>query len=226
MSGVEKRNARAMRRVATWVALVVAAGGGLYAAAGLLIGALPSNGGWREPADGVEIWVESNGVHTGVVVPKVAAGVDWRPRLRPDQLRDPRYARYGYAAFGWGERDFYLNTPTWWDVSPRTVLAAATGSDRVLLHVDHLPRPGEDARSRRVVLRPEEYRRLAAFIAASFQPGGQAWRGYGRYDVFYEARGHYSGIATCNAWTGDALRHAGVHVGRWTPFPLTVMWWF
>lgn len=209
-----------------WVAAVLAALGSGYGLAGLIGGAVPSNADWREPADGIEIWVESNGVHTGFVVPKVAAGVDWRGRLRGEHLRDPRYARHRYAAFGWGERDFYVKTPTWWDLSPRTVAAAATGSDRVLLHVDHLARPGEDARSRRVVLRPAEYRRLAAFIEASFAPGGRALRGYGAYDVFYEARGHYSGIATCNAWTGDALRRAGVRVGAWTPFPVTVMWWF
>ena len=90
-------------------ALAVTAVLAFYGAAGMIGGAIPSNAEWREPAHGVTIWVESNGVHTGIVVPKVAAGVDWRPMLRADHLRDPRYAGYGYAGFGWGEANFYLD---------------------------------------------------------------------------------------------------------------------
>ncbi len=197
-----------------------------YGLAGTIGGAIPRNPGWRPPARGVTVWVESNGVHTGIVVPKVAAGVDWRPLLRADHLRDPRYAGYGYASFGWGEAKFYLETPTWWDVRPATVAAAAFGSERTLVHVDHVPAPREGGDVRRVVLREDEYRRLVAFLRASFAEGAGHRFGYGANDVFYEGRGRYSGIATCNAWTGNALRHAGVRVGAWTPFPGTVLRWF
>jgi uncharacterized protein (TIGR02117 family) len=107
-----------------------------------------------------------------------------------------------------------------------TVLAAATGSGDTLVHLDHLPPPrvGPDVRS--VVLRPEEYRRLAAFIRATVADRPARHPGYGPYDAFYEARGRYSARRTCNAWTGEALAAAGVRVGWWTPFPETVLWWF
>jgi uncharacterized protein (TIGR02117 family) len=199
---------------------------GAYAAAGLTGGALPANAGWRPPERGVEIWVESNGIHTALVVPKVAAGIDWRPLFRPGHLSDPRYAAYPYAAIGWGEQRFYLETPTWAEARPAVILGAALGSDRTLVHVDHLPRPREGERVRRLVLRPDEYRRLAAFIRASLVPGGARYPGYAGYDAFYQARGRYSALRTCNSWTGRALRHAGVRVGRWTPFPATVLGWF
>ena len=91
-----------------------------YSAAGLIGGAIPVNGGWTQPEQGVEIWVESNGIHTGIVVPKVAAGVDWRPLAKPEHLADPRYAGYSHLSFGWGERAFYLETPTWAEVKPAT----------------------------------------------------------------------------------------------------------
>ncbi|WP_093223790.1 TIGR02117 family protein [Sphingomonas sp. NFR15] len=197
-----------------------------YAAAGLIGGAIPTNAGWREPAAGVRIQVSSNGVHTGFIVPVVAAGVDWRGMLRPEDLADPRYAEYPAIAIGWGERAFYLETPSWADVKPLTVLAAAIGSERTVAHVDHLPWPVPDADSRVVTLRPEEYRRLAAFIRASFAPRGWHRTGYGRNDAFYAARGRYNALRTCNTWTGDALRYAGVRIGAWTPFPVTVMQWF
>ena len=197
-----------------------------YAVAGLVGGAIPTNRDWRPPPRGIRIFVESNGVHTGIIVPKVAAGVDWRGFARPGDLRDPRYAASDHLAIGWGEKAFFLETPTWADVKLRTVLASATGSDAVLLHVEHLapPVPGGDVRA--VMLSEREYRRLAGYIAATIRPGGRSYPGYAGYDAFYDARGHYSGVATCNAWTGDALRFAGVRVGWWTPFPATVMWWF
>ncbi|MDP1027397.1 TIGR02117 family protein [Sphingomonas sp. KR1UV-12] len=196
-----------------------------YLVAGAVGGAVPVHRDWRPAAAGVTIFVESNGVHTGIVVPKVAAGVDWRRLVRARDLADPRYAAYDHLSFGWGERGFYLGTPTWAELRPGTVLAAALGSDDTLVHVEHLPRPVPDPDVRALVLRPEEYRRLAAFIAGSVAPDGERRHGYAGYDAFYQGRGHYDAIRTCNAWTGAALRHAGVRMGAWTPFPATVMQW-
>lgn len=216
------RNVRALALVARAFTLVPLA----WLAAAFAGGAWPSNAGWREPAAGVTIFVEANPIHTGLVLPKVAAGVDWRGWARARDLADPRYARFDHVAIGWGQKDFYLGTPTWHELKPRVVLAALTGSDATLLHVEHLPRPAPAPDERPVTLTPEQYRRLAAFIMASFRSGGRRYPGYGPNDVFYDARGHYDAFRTCNSWTGDALRYAGVRVGRWTPLPATVSGWF
>ncbi len=213
-----------MRAVAR-IGVAIALGMICFGVAGLAGGAIPVNAGWREPAEGVEIFVESNGIHTGIVVPKAAAGVDWRGLARGEHLADPRYAGHGHLAIGWGERNFYLATPTWWDVRPATVLAAAVGSDDTLLHVEHVARPVAGPDVRRVLLRPEEYRRLTAFIRGYMAVGAPV-KGYGAYDVFYPSNRRYSAVDDCNAWTGEALAAAGVRVGAWTPFPGTVLWWF
>ncbi len=149
-------------RTATWAAtalLLLFAG---YGAAGMAGGAIPSNTRWAPPAAGVRIYVESNGIHTGLVLPVTAEGIDWRDLLRPEDLRDPRYAGYSHVSIGWGERTFYLETPSWADVRLRTVAAAAIGSDRTVMHVDQVPEPRVDASSegdiRAITLRPEEYR--------------------------------------------------------------------
>lgn len=197
-----------------------------YPLAGFAGGALPTNAGWTAPAAGITLYIESNGVHTGIVMPKLAAGVDWRPMFPGEDLRDPRFAGHDHVSVGWGERDFYLRTPSWADVTFSTVVAAAIGSDHTLLHVDHVPAPAPDGEVRRLVVRPAEYRRLAAYVQASLVAGGERRHGYYRYDAFYEARGRYSAWRTCNDWVGDALRFAGVRIGAWTPFSATVMWWF
>ncbi|WP_176501258.1 TIGR02117 family protein [Sphingomonas sp. HMP9] len=212
-----------------WILWCAAAVFGLvasYAVAGLIGGSIASNRAWRAPAEGVHIFVESNGVHTGIVVPKIAAGVDWRTIARAADLSDPRYAGYDHLSIGWGEKTFYLETPTWADVKLRTVAAAATGSTRTLMHVDHVPLPSARDDVREIVVTPQQYRRLSAYMTASFRANGAHYAGYGPYDAFYDANGRYSAIHTCNSWTGDALRYAGVRVGAWTPFPVTVMTWF
>lgn len=216
-------------RAALWLPLALFVLLMLYGTAGMIGGAIPTNASWVQPKAGVRIYVESNGVHTGIIVPVAAEGVDWRDLIRPEDLRDPRYASHDHVSIGWGERTFYLETPTWADVKLSTVAAAAIGSDRTVLHVDHVPAPAVGADIRAIMLRPEEYRRLADFIRATFRdqdgtrPAHQF--GYDAYDAFYEARGHYNAITTCNAWTGNALRHAGVRIGAWTPFPATVLGW-
>ena len=210
----------AIRRMVTGLAVLVFG----YVAAALVGGSVPVNARWRQPERGVTIWVESNGIHTGLVMPKVAAGVDWRGLAPAGDLADPRYGRWSDVAIGWGERGFYLGTPTWREFRPATALRAVIGSDDTLMHVEHVPGPAVDAR--RIVLTPDQYRRLAAAVAASFRPGGRRYPGYGPNDVFYDATGRYDAVRTCNSWTGGVLRQAGVRVGWWTPLPVTVTGWF
>lgn len=201
-----------------------------YGAAGLVGGAFALNRGWSPAEAGVRIYVEDNGIHTSIIVPVVAEGIDWRGLVRAEDLRDPRFAGHSHLSIGWGDRAFYVGTPTWGDLNPKTVLRAAVGSDDTVLHIGHLPAPAGEAGVRSLVLRPAEYRRLAAFLRASFStgPDGRAGSvpGYGLSDAFYTAHGRYSALRTCNSWTGEALRHAGVRMGAWTPFSATVMAWF
>ena len=94
-----------LRRGAKLLALLLApvAAYLLAALAGTLI---PANRDWREAGQGVTIFIETNGVHTWVVVPTVNAEMDWRPMLPAEHIRDPRYAGK-YIAIGFGNRDFY-----------------------------------------------------------------------------------------------------------------------
>lgn len=196
----------------------------LYLFAGLVGGAIPA-GGQAAPATGIRIYVEDNGIHTGIVLPKHAAGMGFDDLVRGGDLADPRYAGHGWLSIGWGDRAFYLGTPRWADVRPATIAAAAIGSDAVVLHVGHLPEPVGEPGVYPVMLTPDQYRRLVTAIRASFAARTDPVHGYGPSDAFYVARGRYSAVETCNAWTGRMLRAAGVPMGRWTPFPVTVTSW-
>jgi uncharacterized protein (TIGR02117 family) len=205
-----------MRRAARAFALILVAPlvpAALYLAIAAIASRIPVNDDWREPDGGITIFVQTNGVHTGV---------DWSNPIHPGDApgwsTTPRW-----LAFGWGDRDFYLNTPTWAEFSLLRGLRAVTGQGSTLVHVDLLEdvRPGEMVRPLR--LTPEQYRRLSAFIDATFADRREAMHGYGQDDVFYRARGHYSAFLTCNAWTSEALRAAGVRTALWSPFDDGVM---
>jgi uncharacterized protein (TIGR02117 family) len=212
---------RFFKTLALW-AVVLA---GLYAIAGAAGSMIPVNRDWRQAEAGVRIYVIDNGIHTDLVLPVSAAGDWWTDLVRPEHFADPGSIAASHVAFGWGDRDFYLNTPTWWDVNPLRIGRAATGVGATVMHVERVaePRVGPDVRA--IVLRPAEYARLAAFIRASFGKARAPVRGYGNADAFYDGLGRYSLFNTCNNWTGAALRSAGVRMGAWTPFPSGVMRW-
>ena len=198
--------------------------------AALVLGSIPANVAWHEPDKGITLYIRTNGVHTWIVMPKVNAIMDWRPYAPPEHLRDPRYGRGDHVAIGYGNRDFYLNTPTWADLNMRTAFYALFGGGPTLLHVEHDYRPRPDDWQRPLRVTPEQYRRLVGFIRARFKLDAQGHvipllgRGYGDWDMFYEANGGYSFVLTCNEWTGRALRESGIRTGLWTPLSQSIMW--
>jgi uncharacterized protein (TIGR02117 family) len=194
----------------------------LYLLAALAGSLLPANPAWEEPERGTLVFLRSNGVHVDIVMPAKAHGLDWRPLLPASDFREAP-ANPRWFGFGAGERRVYLETPTWGDITPRTVWAALTGGERIL-HVDRTTDSGADLYAIR--LRPEEYRRLWAAIRAEFDGPPQRidHPGYGRDDAFYEGRGKASALHTCNTWVADKLRLAGVETSLWSPFAQGLVW--
>lgn len=219
------RHLKRALRVAGWALAGLAAVLLLFALFGWIGSSIPRNGGWREPERGIEIMVGTNGVHTEIVMPLVTSEKDWRADFPAADLAVPN-RDYTHVAVSWGEREVFLNTPTWWDLSPMTVLRIVGVGGEGLLHVAHYVRPAPSDDFRPLTLRPAEYLRLVAAIERSL-PRGERVRhdGYGPQDVFYEAPGTYSVTNTCNQWTSDLLDQAGVRTGWWTPFAGGVMKW-
>jgi uncharacterized protein (TIGR02117 family) len=201
---------------------------GLYMIAALIGSLIARNAGWQEPAERITIYVVSNGYHSGLVLPVAAGGEDWSLIVQPTDLPGPGFAG-NYLLFGWGDRDFYLNTPSLSDITPGTALGALIGSGKTLVHVDHLMSPSDLEDPRPIRLSPAAYTRLTRYIRTSIKRGSDGHpvtiAGYDVSDVFYEARGHYNAVVTCNVWTSNALAAAGVRTGLWTPLSVGVMWW-
>jgi uncharacterized protein (TIGR02117 family) len=174
----------------------------------------------------VDAWVLSNGVHTDLVFPVRGHGMDWSQLFPTPHFRAvPPDAEY--IAIGWGDREFYLHTPTWADLTASRALGAAMGGNTALLHVTYLRRAELRTGAYRLPLSQRQYAVLGKHVRAAL-PAGRALpiagAHYGATDAFYEADGSYNLFETCNAWTGRGLREAGVTVSRWTPFDFNVVW--
>lgn len=230
---------RSLRRLLLILCLVVLAVPALYGAAALALGMLPAP--HREPVPGqptVPVYLISNGWHVWVALP--ARGergeTDWGAWLAESSLAG-RLAEGDYVAFGWGDRDFYLNTRRPVDLHPGLALAALLGRGPAAMHVMRVPEAalngptgaGPEPKTRRLDVDALQYHALAAYIQTGFAPGGDGRPqpltepGFGLDDVFFEATGRYSPFRTCNEWIGAGLRAAGLKAGWWTPFPYGLM---
>lgn len=191
---------------------------------------IPRNSGWSEAQTGIPIMVESNGVHTGIVMPIATSVKDWRETFPSTAEPMKSGMRPTHVSVGWGDREVYRTVATWGDLKPGTALRIATQGGPAVMRVATYYRPADGPNHRWLILRKEEYARLVARIEAglppiaapedrisltSFDPRARIYDSTGRYTPFY----------TCNQWVADALAAAGVEMGQWTPLAGGVMKW-
>jgi uncharacterized protein (TIGR02117 family) len=220
-----KRKSRSGNAIGQIISLLLAFPA-LYFAAALAGSLVPVNVSWKEPPQATTVYIADNGIHADIIMPLKAEGLDWTPLLPQHDFAAP-ISGMQWIAFGAGEQHVYLNTPTWFDITPRTIWSGLTGGPRVV-HVEHVPSPYYAAREIR--LRTEEYRRLWSSIRAEFaldangHPQRIAHPGYGCCDAFYRGVGTASMLSTCNSWVADRLRLARVKASLWSPFVSGLVW--
>ena len=187
---------------------------------------LPVNRHWVEPDGGTTIYIADNGVHADIIMPVRAQGLDWRP-IFPARDFAAAHPAARWIAFGSGEQRVYLDTPSWWDLTPRALWSGIAGGRRVM-HVEYVANPAYAVREIR--LRPAEYRRLWSAIRSDLEldRSGRPERidhpGYGPADAFYYANGKASAVRTCNNVVAGWLRLAGVKASLWPPFVNGLVW--
>lgn len=194
----------------------------------VLVGMIPVNNGFKTAEEGVTIYIFSGPVHSDFIVPVSNSTFDWRTQFPAANFKADT-SRVSYISIGWGDRGFYLDTPTWADLKLSTASRAILMPSRTVLHVT-FETPTESKECRSVKISRSQYEKLVRFILESVKmdEDGRPKRidhAYGRYDAFYEASGDYHAFNTCNCWVGRGLRRAGVRTAFFTPLPRTVLWY-
>ncbi len=201
----------------------------MYVVLAFLFGLLPANRNSVQPAEGIQIYIISNGVHTDIALPIQTPGVNWAPLFPAVHFKDIQPAQMTHIAFGWGDQGFYLETPTWDDLKASTAMRALFLKSPTAMHVTYYRNPRTSEWVRPLMISPEQYTQLIGFIKDSFAQDAAGnpvlipGKGYRNNDTFYAANGSYSLFNTCNDWTGRALRKAGIKTGIWTPFSQSIM---
>lgn len=195
----------------------------VYLTAAWLLARIPVKGETQNKQD-LEIYILTNGVHTDIVVPAVSVYEDWTKEIRYSDTRSNDSANR-YLAMGWGDKGFYLETPTWADLKASVAFKAATGLSTTAIHATYHRSLNLGDSCRKINISATQYKRLIRYIKNSFQtdPNGHVMNiktnaNYGDTDAFYEAKGSYSMFHTCNTWVNNGLKATGLKSCLWTPF--------
>lgn len=122
-----------------------------------------------------------------------------------------------YLAIGWGDKDFYLNTPSFSDLKIKTAFNALFLESPTLLHVTKYHEIQNNWTE--IQITEEQLISIKRNILNYFNPSNlKPIQGYGSSDFFYQAKGSYSCFFTCNSWVNSILKQANVKASLWTPF--------
>lgn len=183
----------------------------------------------RHPSQGdIPIYINSNGVHTDVVVPVKNDIKDWTQDILFTHTK-AKDTVASYLAFGWGDKGFYLNTPEWSDLKASTAFKAAFWLGTSAMHTKFYKSVKEDDSCKKMMVTREDYARLVKYLENSFdiKDGHVQWIENAHYDTadaFYEAQRTYSLFYTCNTWANNALKAANQKAALWTPYEGGIFW--
>ncbi|WP_310400581.1 TIGR02117 family protein [Chryseobacterium vietnamense] len=195
----------------------------IYVILGLLIPYIPVSAKDDGQKKEIPIYIYTNGVHTDIVMPVKNDLQDWSRKI-PFANTKSQKTDYQYIGIGWGDKGFYLDTPTWADLKFSTAIKAAFWLSDSAMHCTYYNTMKEGDDCKMIMISRNQYQNLVKFVEDKFdrdQNGNfiliPTNAVYGDNDAFYDAKGTYSFLYTCNTWSNNALKAAGQKAALWTP---------
>lgn len=170
----------------------------------------------------IPIYIVSNGVHTDLLLP-----LDMSQKTDQLIIENQNHGSLpAYIAYGWGDKGFYLETPTWADLKFSTAFKAVTGLSSAAMHITlYKHAPQLDESTFKILVNTEQLAKLRTYVGKDFIYQNNklvyincCWYHNDHSDAFYDSRGSYSLFKTCNVWTNAALKDAGIKTAAWAPF--------
>lgn len=161
------------------------------------------------------VYLRTNGVHTDIILPREELSTALSEGLQIAHTDE-------FVAFGWGDENFYLNTPTWGDLTFYNAFSALFLKSPTLMHVTRIPVLSDDWVE--IPITDDELLKMNKYLLGSFQTDSQNKKirlpnkGYTSKDDFFRANGSYSCFKTCNTWTNTGFKKSGLKAALWTPF--------
>ncbi len=176
--------------------------------------------------DGHKVIVLNHGYHSAIVLSRDDLGALGGPVSR-GWLAD--FPDAHWFEFGWGDRGFFLESPTLDDVSFAIVAKALFWPSPSVFHVATAPGEVADVFSASDLIRFSLAENNMADLIAALETGaaGRYALGPGLYlnSLFYEGAGSYHLFYTCNSWVASVLRAGGVNASPLFAQSSTVMFW-
>ncbi|MEG4404706.1 TIGR02117 family protein [Microcoleus sp. MON2_D5] len=202
----------------------------LFLSAFLTIGYLTPRkwGNYSQPDCTISLYISNQGIHTEIIVPVKNEYFDWNQFLPLTEIGRDATSDYKYLSFGWGDRAFMLETSTSAIINPVTAFKALFLPTPSTVHVQRYRLPPQNIEIKCVKISGANYLKIINYFKDTFQLDAAGNKikisyGYDNSDSFYEAKGSYSILRTCNDWTAEALQQADVNTPLWSTLSSAIM---
>ncbi|MCK4442118.1 MAG: DUF2459 domain-containing protein [Sulfurovaceae bacterium] len=169
------------------------------------------------------IYLYYDNMHTDIIINIKDTNYNWQ-KILPKLLKN---RTKGYISFGWGDKETYLNTPSWSDLKLTTALKALFINTPSIIHIRYYNNINKNNDIKKIEVTNKQYKHIENSLLDSF---GEKiifiHKGYWRNDLFYYSPYKYNLIHTCNTWTGDILRESNITMSYWTPMSCCVIKFF
>lgn len=172
------------------------------------------------------VFLMKSGIHVDFLLPISNEFKDWQEEFPISNTRS-KDSTYKKIAIGWGSKDFYMNTPTWDDLTLKIFLISNFGlgssAIQVKYYTDTLPK---DSKITPLKLSNNQYKKLVKYIETSLKRSKtnnsslilpKNPKVLTENNSFYDAKQTYSLLLTCNTWINNGLKASGQKACLWTP---------
>jgi uncharacterized protein (TIGR02117 family) len=196
----------------------------LYLGLAFLISRISIKGQSNQNAT-IIIYLMKSGVHSDFVLPVKNEYKDWHSTF-PLENTGFKDSSNTLISIGWGDKQFYMNTPQWSDLTFGTAVSVPFGIGPSAIHATYLHQTPADRPLVKLRLTKKQYLDLVNYIEKTLEhregktiylkaskPGVVTGN-----DAYYAAKGRYNLFKTCNTWVNNGLKASHQKACYWTAF--------
>lgn len=181
--------------------------------------------GRNDKGEKIQIYLMQSGVHTDFLVPVKNNEIDWT-KFFPRENTKLNDTNTRYLAIGWGDKNFYMNTPEWSDLTFKTAVFCMTGLGKSAIHSTYYYDVPKDKPTVQLTLSKKQYENLIRYVQntlvltktqQSFCITPTNKKVVSDNDAYYEAHMRYHLFHTCNTWINNGLKASQKKACLWTP---------